>query len=123
VDTGYNPPMTDTELATLRAAMDRVYPRDDAPGATDLGTDQFLIRLLESEPQFRAPYEVGLAWLTERQFCDLEVGEQDRLLAEADPAFLGLLVQHTFEGAFADPGNGGNRGGAAWEMIGFRVTA
>ena len=44
--------MTDTELATLRAAMDRVYPRDDAPGATDLGTDQFLIRLLENTQKF-----------------------------------------------------------------------
>ena len=115
--------MTDSELVTLRAAMDRVYPRDDTPGATDLGTDQFLVRLLESESQFRAPYKEGLAWLTERQFADLEVQEQDRLLAEADRAFLGLLVRHTIEGAFADPGNGGNRDGAAWEMIGFRVTA
>ncbi len=38
-------------------------------------------------------------------------------------AFFRLLVQHAMEGFYADPGNGGNRDGIAWQMIGYKVTA
>ena len=37
--------------------------------------------------------------------------------------FFRLLVEQTMEGFYADPGNGGNKGGVSWEMIGYRVTA
>ncbi len=33
--------------------------------------------------------------------------------------FFGLLLQLTIEGYFADPMYGGNKGAAAWKMIGF----
>ena len=115
--------MTEIELATLRAAMDRVFPRDDQPGATDLGADRFLVRLLETEPQFQPVYAQGLGSLIAAKFTEQDLAEQDRLLELTDRAFTQTLIQHTLEGVFADPGNGGNANGAAWDMIGFRVTA
>jgi hypothetical protein len=39
-----------------------------------------------------------------------------------EPAlFFRRLVEHSMEGFYGDPGNGGNKNGAAWDMIGFRV--
>jgi hypothetical protein len=31
-------------------------------------------------------------------------------------------VEHSAEGFYSDPGNGGNRDNIAWKMIGFEVT-
>jgi gluconate 2-dehydrogenase gamma chain len=33
-----------------------------------------------------------------------------------------MLVNHTMEGFYSDPGNGGNRDAVSWKMIGFEVT-
>ena len=37
--------------------------------------------------------------------------------------FFRLLITHVMEGFYADPGNGGNRNGIAWQMLGYKVTA
>ena len=38
-------------------------------------------------------------------------------------AFFAGIVEHCGEGYYSDPGNGGNRDGVAWRMVGFEVTA
>jgi len=38
-------------------------------------------------------------------------------------AFFRMAVEHAGEGFYGDPGNGGNRDGVSWRMIGFEVTA
>ena len=38
-------------------------------------------------------------------------------------AFFARIVEHCGEGFYSDPGNGGNRDGVAWRMVGFEVTA
>ena len=40
-----------------------------------------------------------------------------------DPAeFFRAAAEHAAEGYYSDPGNGGNRDGVSWRMIGFEVT-
>jgi gluconate 2-dehydrogenase gamma chain len=63
-------------------------------------------------------------------FAELEVADQDALLAGFDGGaialdgvdaklFFELLLQNTMEGFFSDPLYGGNRDMAGWKMIGF----
>lgn len=106
--------------------MDRIVPADQDPSATGLGADAFLLRLLRLKPELVAVYRQGLDALDGAGFAEMSPAEQDAALerreAERDP-FFALLVQQTLEGVYADPGNGGNRNGRAWEMVGFEVTA
>jgi gluconate 2-dehydrogenase gamma chain len=134
--------LTDTQTQTLRAAVQRIIPADDDPGAWQAGGGEFFHRLLMREPQFLPTYRYGLDALeAEAQadggdgFSSLTPDAQDALLARVeagevradwplDPAaFFRLLVEQTTESFYADPGNGGNTGGVAWAMMGYRVTA
>lgn len=65
-----------------------------------------------------------------KPFAALDAAARDAMLTLADTAalgqdtalaaaFFGLLLRNTREGYFADPMYGGNRGMAAWKMIGF----
>ena len=126
--------LNEIQEKTLRAAVNRIIPDDDAPSGWDAGVGDYLALLWEREPQFLPRYQQGLdaldaeAHQTENAaFATLAPAQQDAILAgfEADDTrgFFGLLVQQTMEGYYADPGNGGNKDGAAWDMIGFQVTA
>ena len=126
---------------TLRAAIDRIIPADDAPGGWEAGVGDYFARLWVREPQFLAPARLGLDALdAEAQatagaaFASLAPDIQDALLARVEagdvqtdwllPAdFFRRLVQQTMEGFYADPGNGGNKDRVAWRMVGYRVTA
>ncbi|HXX90194.1 MAG TPA: gluconate 2-dehydrogenase subunit 3 family protein [Acidimicrobiales bacterium] len=64
-------------------------------------------------------YRAGLAALG-HDFCEVEGEEQDRRLRdEANAAFVDLLYGHCCEGMYGAPEYGGNRGGTAWDAIGF----
>ncbi|PAK15360.1 gluconate 2-dehydrogenase subunit 3 family protein [Burkholderia ubonensis] len=65
-----------------------------------------------------------------KPFADLDAATRDAVLGalekssaqidDVPPAvFFGQLLQNTREGYFCDPVHGGNRGMAAWKMIGF----
>ncbi|OMG74789.1 gluconate 2-dehydrogenase subunit 3 family protein [Burkholderia ubonensis] len=65
-----------------------------------------------------------------KSFADLDAATRDAVLGvlekgsaqidDVPPAvFFGQLLQNTREGYFCDPVHGGNRGMAAWKMIGF----
>ena len=138
--------MTETDLfteaqeRTLRAAVDRIIPADDFPGGWEAGVGHYLSRLLATEPGMTADYRAGLDALAaeaeaqhHQPFEALPPEAQDRLLAQIEagrvrtswplaPArFFRRLVDQAMEGFYADPGNGGNRDGVAWRMIGFEV--
>ena len=123
-------PFTPQQTETLRAAMDRIVPADDYPSAWAAGVGDFLAALMIREPRFLPVYQKGLNALNAAapmSFAALDMARQDALLAqfEADEShahFFRLLVQQTMEGFYADPGNGGNKNGVSWEMIGFQVT-
>ncbi len=135
--------LTDEAWATLRAAIDRVIPTDDYPSATANGVDVYLARQLATD---LAPmliiYRAGLAGLEAEALAAHELGfaqiadaERDAILDRAERGtvvapwktppsrFVALLAEHTIEGYYADPSNGGNAALASWRMLGFEVTA
>jgi hypothetical protein len=133
--------MTEQQLATLRAAADRIVPPDEASGAADAGAADFILGLLIRDlPGEQGNYLAGLDGIDResrqiygKAFPSLSAGEQDELLKaiEEDRVktewpisprnFFRMLVEHVLEGFYADPGNGGNRDAVSWKMIGYRA--
>lgn len=127
------------ETATLRAAIDRIVPRDEFASATDAAVDAYIGRQLSGDCAAEKPLLCrGLAGLeaeaTARHslsFEQLTPGVQDALLADLErglvraawdvnPAqFFSRLVELTVEGYYADPANGGNRDAVSWKMLGY----
>jgi hypothetical protein len=124
---------------TLRAALDRIIPADDYPGAWDAGVGDYIARQLDGDLEsLRNVYRDGLFALesealatVEMSFVDAGAEEQDELLRRiergdvttswpVEPArFFAMLVNHAAEGYYSDPGNGGNRDALSWQMVGF----
>jgi len=130
---------TDLQQNTLRAAMNRIVPADDFPAAWDAGCGDYITGQLTGQLAHLLPaYRAGLdgleseAWHRhQRGFSELSAEDQDALLLiieageaatgwQTKPdAFLAMLVNHTAEGYYADPGQGGNHNRVSWQMIGF----
>ena len=131
--------LSPAQLATLHSLMDRIIPPDEDPGAWEAGVGDYLARQFERDLRdYVEQYRAGLDALeaeaqssAHQGFAALPPAEQDALLRRIeagdvvhpwpiDPArFFQAVVQHVAEGYYSDPGNGGNRDGAAWRMIGF----
>ncbi len=127
------------QLETLHSLMDRIIPPDQDAGAWDAGVADYLAKQFAGDLRDFGPvYQAGLEALeaeaqarTQTSFTALAAEAQDALLRQVeagqvvhrwplDPAqFFAEVVQHVSEGYYADPGNGGNRNQAAWQMIGF----
>ncbi len=135
-----SPMLTPTQLTTLRSLLNRIIPADDTwPAAWKAGVGDYLLRQFEGDLKESLPmYQAGLEALdAEAQadagvdFAALTPEAQDALLRRVetgrvkttwatDPAaFFQAAVEHATEGYYSDPGNGGNRAGVAWRMIGF----
>lgn len=131
--------LTPIQLATLESLMNRLIPPDDDPGAWEAGAGDYLLRQFSGDlagelGAYRSGLDALEAEAQARQgaaFADLPADEQDAVLERieagqvvvpwpTDPArFFHMAVQHTAEGFYSDPGNGGNRDLAAWRMMGF----
>lgn len=125
------PPLTEDELTTLRAAIDRLIPTDElGPGAVDSGVDLFFVTLLAGYGAPTLPLiQGGLAALDAAAgtdgFAATTAETQDQLLTNAEagtlenaPAgFFGLLLEYTRQGMFGDPMYGGNKNFAGWDLI------
>jgi gluconate 2-dehydrogenase gamma chain len=119
--------------------MDRIVPPDADPGAWDSGVGDYLARQFQGDLRDQLyHYQLGLDSLEAEalatagsSFSALAPEAQDTLLRRVeagqvqhlwpiDPArFFSAVVGHVIEGYYSDPGNGGNRGRAAWRMIGY----
>jgi gluconate 2-dehydrogenase gamma chain len=135
---------TAQEARTVRAACERIFPRDaDGPGATDAGVVIYIDRQLAgpygrdkyryAKPPFvssvpehgyqgketpRQTYRAGIRALGD--FADLPVATQvSRLTAIERTHFFELLRTHTIEGMFCDPMHGGNADLIGWKLIGY----
>ncbi|MGN6561666.1 MAG: gluconate 2-dehydrogenase subunit 3 family protein [Thermomicrobiales bacterium] len=129
--------LTARQTAVLQAAMDRVIPPDDYPGAWEAGAGDYLLGQFDRDLAGKVEmYRAGLDALDAAEiavggvgFPELDAAAQDVLLARIEAGevsaelarFFVLLVEHTMEGYYSDPGNGGNRDAVAWRMIGFEV--
>jgi hypothetical protein len=133
--------LSDPQIETLQAVVNRIIPPDDWPGGWEAGVGDYLFRQFEHDLKGAVEtYQHGLASLeAEAQavythaFAQLSEAQQDALLMQIErgevqtdwqivpAAFITMLAHHCAEGFYADPGNGGNRDGIAWQMIGFEV--
>ena len=131
--------LTSDQLTTLHSLMNRIIPPDEDLGAWEAGVGDYMTRQLSGDLREELDtYRAGLAALeaeaqsrAQTSFADLSADEQDALLRRIeagvvvttwpiDPAhFFEAVVQQVAEGYYSDPGNGGNRDAAAWQMIGF----
>lgn len=120
----------------VTAACERILPRDEDPGATDLGCATYIDRMM-AEPEARqlwGPAFFGGLTAIERQakarytkpFADAAVEEQEELLSawqqsrhSGETAFFEVLHSLTLEGAFGDPTYGGNKDGRGFVLTGF----
>ena len=123
--------LSETEAGTVETLMDCIVPPDDSPGAKDAGVLYYLKQLAGPLNRFVPIYRKGLpqldasfssangkalatansqeltSWLTEMEKTDS---------AETKTLFR-LLVEHTMQGYYGAPENGGNRGEASWRML------
>jgi hypothetical protein len=129
------------QVEILQALVNRIIPADDYPGGWEAGVGDYLFRQFERDlKRLLSLYIVGLQALDaeahalhQQPFDRLPAPAQDELLARIelgkvathwaiDPTlFFRLAVEHCAEGYYSDPGNGGNKNGVSWEMIGFEV--
>ena len=131
--------LTDQQQQTLRAAVDRIIPPDDYPGAWESGVGDYLARQFEGDllPAFDN-YCKGLTALDaeslarfQQNFTRLPAEDQDHLLRlvetgevmttwdVAPASFFNMLVRTTAEGFYSEPEQGGNRNAISWKMTGF----
>ena len=127
---------TASEFATLEAACERILPRDQDPGATDLGCADYIDRALADADVvalWGRPILGGLPVLDRQArkahgqpFAGCLPEQQDALLRAwqkstrtGEAAFFEVLHSLTLEGAFGDPSYGGNRRGVGFLLVGF----
>ena len=125
--------------ATLEALANRIVPPDDWPGAVEANVLDYVQRQLAGDLRAEAGrFAAGVGTLDAeaearhgRPFDELGVDRMDALLADVErgevgagwpvepAAWFALAVTLVCEGYYADPGNGGNRNRAAWDMVGY----
>lgn len=126
---------TAASFATLSAVCERILPRDQDPGALDLGVPGYIDAMVAT-PEFASTRELlerNLALLdldakarTGKPFPEATLAAQDQILeswqhgSERRRRFFDVALAWTLEGAFGDPKYGGNVGGRGFDLIGFR---
>ncbi len=119
---------------TLGAAVERILPTDQDPGAKEANVIEFLDRELAhpGAPGVTAVIMSGITALDRlsvrhggQRFAALSPEEQDEILREVQNKsargrdFIAFLVYLTLEGFLGDPKYGGNQNGVGWKMIGY----
>jgi gluconate 2-dehydrogenase gamma chain len=120
----------------VEAACERLLPRDQDPGATDLGVAEYIDRALadaDVRAQWGRAFFGGLQAIDRqaqqrygKPFPESAPEQQDALLAawqrsrfSGESRFFEILLTLTLEGAFSDPIHGGNRDGRGFLLVGF----
>lgn len=119
--------ITEKDETLLRAVLDRIAPADRDPSACGFGADAHVLRMLRAGVDQALAIRDGVRALEHQAgpgrggLAALAPDELDRLLAAvAGEPWFQRLCALTAEGVYADPENGGNRGAASWDMIGYR---
>ena len=130
---------TNAEWATLTAAVDRVLPRDEDPGALDANVPEYIDRILQTEQlqQMKGQFVPGVAAIERRAqkmfkttFAAATPAQQDELLTifknspekSGEAHWYEMLVVLVMEGFLGDPSYGGNQGEVGWKLVGFNLV-
>jgi len=126
---------TAASFTALSAVCERILPRDQDPGAIDLGVPVYIDAMVAAPElaSVRELLERNLPLLdldakmrTGKTFAESSLAAQDQILeswqhgSERRRRFFDVALTWTLEGAFADPKYGGNAGGRGFDLIGFR---
>jgi len=134
---GFDP----SEREILGSLCEQIFPKDDFPGAKELGAVNFLENILgQAHPEWWPLYHAGLKATDQashesfqKSFTQLPFEEQTSLMQkmekgelslaswkEVQPAsFFQMIRDHTLQAVFSHPKYGGNKDKAAWKMIGY----
>jgi choline dehydrogenase-like flavoprotein len=120
--------MNPAQGQVFHAVVDRIVPPDHDPGALALGAAEHALGILGADAALGASVRDGLDALEQaslarhgRSLADLNPDERDAMLGLAEgEAWFARLVEIVCLGVYADPDNGGNRGAASWEWLGYR---
>lgn len=133
--------LSEAEALTLAAACDQIVPKDQDPGASEVGVVAFIDRQLATRAKrdltrWRAGLR-GLDASARRRFgvafAEVAASDQAALLQDVErgvgeasdwsgtspAAFFRLLREHTMMGFYGDPRHGGNKDRASWRMLGL----
>jgi gluconate 2-dehydrogenase gamma chain len=130
---------TNAEWATLTAAVDRMLPRDEDPGALDAKVPEYIDRMLQTESmaQMKANFVPGLGALERRAqrmfqkpFAQCTAAQQDELITlfknspekSGEARWYEMFVVLVLEGFLGDPSYGGNQGEVGWKLVGFELV-
>ena len=133
--------LTETELKLLDQFCEHIIPKDEHPGAHELGVVNFINRMLnEAHPDWVVVYRSGLSSLDlssrdlyGKAFIDLDSVAQITLMKKMETGDLprkhwfgiefgeifAMIRSHAMQGYYSHPKWGGNRNKLAWEMIGY----
>jgi gluconate 2-dehydrogenase gamma chain len=125
--------MTREQQRALAAAVERILPSDDGPGAKETGAAAYIERLLETDGfrSWQPLFDDGLDRFEElaqelhgQSFSAGSPEQRDEVLRrfQAEPdrlrrIFFRKLVSLSLEGFLCDPAHGGNRGGLGWSYL------
>jgi gluconate 2-dehydrogenase gamma chain len=131
---------TNAQFAVLTAAVDRLIPRDEDPGAVDAQVPQYIDAALQAQQlqKMRIDFSNGLNALDRRcqrmhqkGFAAASPAQQDDVLKVAfkeapessgEFKWYDLLVTLTMEGFLGDPSYGGNKDKVGWKLMGFDLV-
>lgn len=136
---GKHKTFTHLEYATLSAAVDRLLPKDEDPGALDANVPEYIDRILQTPEikKLKDDFVPGLGALERRAQRMFKVGfaqatpaQQDELLAifkesderSGEARWYEILISLTMEGFLGDPSYGGNKDQVGWKLVGFELV-
>jgi gluconate 2-dehydrogenase gamma chain len=115
---------TEAEASLVVLICEQIVPRDEFPGATDAGVVYYIDR------QLMGPLK-PFAQLYRDQFPAFEpmrtldaAGQRGFLLAmekrgDAASRLFTVMIDHTMQGFYGPPQDGGNRDSVSWKMLGI----
>ena len=132
---------TEQQLHILESVVNIIIPPDEDVGGWEGGVGDYLLHQFEGNLKDALPiYQQGLLALdaeaktvtgkplgeldsqTQAAFMTkIEQGQVQSAWSVEPRTFFAMLAGHCAEGFYSDPGNHGNRNGAAWKMVGFEV--
>lgn len=130
---------TNDEFRVVEAAVDRIIPKDEDPGALEANVAEYIDRALQL-PQLskmRDEFTAATAALNRRAqrmfkvpFYEATAEQRDELLrifrdsaeGSGEAHYYELLIVLTMEGFLGDPSYGGNKDRAGWKLVGFNIV-
>ncbi len=122
--------LTAAAAKAIRAAVERIVPSGETPGAREAGTAGYVLTRAAAWPSSLSLYRLLAVRLADAAaavdpttpFGELPSTSQDAILSalerDGDPGFRRIVVD-TMEGFYGDPSHGGNAGAVSWGNIGF----